>query len=144
MPTVPPAGKPQAGLHHGNAAGSGSAAVMTASSGGITAKAAPPQAPPTMPLPKAPPLYTHLHRSRILGRKPVVLHSDTVPECGCRPDWANGGRGCDPESCLNAAVRIECTPGHCACGDACSNQRMQRSQNAPTRYAFGTQGFCSM
>lgn len=56
-----------------------------------------------------------------------------VPECGCRPDWANGGRGCDPETCLNAAVRIECTPGHCVCGSGCGNQRMQLSQHAPVR-----------
>lgn len=127
MPAVQRAGKPHEGLANGAAAGSG-APLASATAGVAALPTAPAQqaVPPAAPLP-----YVILQRSHILGRRPVALHPDAVPECCCAPDWQNAGRGCDPETCLNAAVRTECTPGHCACGDACGNQRMLRSQNAP-------------
>lgn len=106
------------GLPGGSGGGSGS-------SGGDPAVRDNAAAPPK------PPSFARLQRNRIVGRDHVAPHPDTVPECNCRP----GGSGCEPADCLNAALRIECTAGHCACGDACANQRMQRRQNAPTWWA---------
>lgn len=92
------------------------------------------------PVPQ-PPRYVHLQRSRYVGRSHVAVHPDAVQECGCQPAQL-GGAGCNPETCLNATLRIECTPGYCACGGRCGNQRMQRSQNAPTKLVhMGSKGW---
>jgi AWS domain len=83
-----------------------------------------------------PPPYTQLRRNLLVNRCRRPQAADDVHVCSCRPDALDGDadapQACG-DQCINRASHIECTPGRCPCGDACSNQRLQRGQGARTR-----------
>ncbi|CAI7857655.1 unnamed protein product [Closterium sp. NIES-54] len=64
---------------------------------------------------------------------PKQVKNDDVAVCECEPPApSSGAAGCHVDSCLNALLCTECTPGFCPCGDACQNQRFQRCEHART------------
>ncbi|CAI5963531.1 unnamed protein product [Closterium sp. NIES-65] len=74
-------------------------------------------------------------RNRVNGKSscPKQVKNDDVAVCECEPPASSSGAaGCHVDSCLNALLCTECTPGFCPCGDACRNQRFQRCEHART------------
>ncbi|CAI5996276.1 unnamed protein product [Closterium sp. NIES-64] len=80
-----------------------------------------------------PPPFILLSQNFYRFRRPKQVKNDDVAVCECEPPASSSGAaGCHVDSCLNALLCTECTPGFCPCGDACRNQRFQRCEHART------------
>ncbi|GAB2222979.1 hypothetical protein Droror1_Dr00017112 [Drosera rotundifolia] len=82
--------------------------------------------------------YICISQNEFSYRKPKKQKDEDVAVCDCRYDAFNPDSACG-YSCLNYLTSTECTPGYCACGPFCKNQRFQRCEYGKTRL-FKTDG----
>lgn len=72
----------------------------------------------------SPPAWTEVFSNVYMHRSRRRVANEEVEVCSCS---LQKGQCCGPhDQCLNRSVFIECTRGHCKCGDSCRNQALQR------------------
>ncbi|XP_044475378.1 histone-lysine N-methyltransferase ASHH1-like [Mangifera indica] len=84
------------------------------------------------------PPYEHIHQNDFFHRKHKKQKEEDIAVCVCKYDASNPESACG-ERCLNVLTSTECTPGFCACGVFCRNQRFQKCEYAKTKL-FKTDG----
>ncbi|KAJ3099148.1 Histone-Lysine N-Methyltransferase ash1l [Phlyctochytrium planicorne] len=80
--------------------------------------------------------FIRIKKNIFVGRKP--RKPIEVARCICPTPDEPGAPACG-EECLNRCMFIECTPGFCPAGDACTNQSFQKSDSNENLEVFWTQ-----